>query len=151
MADDGGWAFAAVGLALLAAGGSFGFAADADAAPASTVLSTQIGLDVSLTRVQVLSVCADEGFWVSSDHGRLWVQIDTARESPYTVAEGDLVSFSGRVAAHDANFPGQVGVTAAGGGGARGPPGGPRGGGAGDLAAQGAHITIPVSGLAFNS
>jgi hypothetical protein len=137
VADDGVWALAAVGLALVAASGSFGFVSDADAAPASTVLATQVGLDVSLARVQVLSVPADEGFWVSSDHGRLWVQIDTARESPYTVAEGDVVSLSGRVVAHNPSFPGQVGVNS--------------GEGAGDLAAQGAHITIPLNGLAFNS
>ena len=137
MADDSVLALAAVGLALLVASGSVGFESDADAAPASTVLAPQVGQDVSLTRVQVLSVPADEGFWVNSDHGRLWVQIDTAQESPYTVAEGDLVSLSGRVVAHDPSFPGRVGVNG--------------GEGAGALAAQGAHITIPVNGLAFNS
>ena len=86
--------------------------------PVATVLTQQIGQQVSMNRMHVAAVPADEGFWVNSDHGRMWVQIDTAYESPYDVDAGDTVSLSGRVVAHDPDFPGQVGVTNA----ARVPP-----------------------------
>lgn len=133
MADsDGLWILAAVGLALVAAHGSIG---TADAAPVSTVLTQQVGQPVTMNGMHVASVPADEGFWVDSDHGRMWVQIDTVRESPYDVDAGDVVSFSGQVVAHGQSFPGQVGVTG--------------GEGAADLAAAGAHITIPLNALAF--
>jgi hypothetical protein len=133
MADgDGLWALAALGLALVAARGSIG---TADAAPVSTMLTQQVGQHVTMNSMHVASVPADEGFWVDSDHGRMWVQIDTVRESPYDVDAGDVVSFSGQVVAHDQNFPAQVGVTS--------------GEGAAGLAAAGAHITIPVNALGF--
>ena len=135
MADsDGLWALAAVGLALVAAQGSLG---TADAAPVATVLTQQIGQQVSMNRMHVAEVPADEGFWVDSDHGRMWVQIDTVPESPYDVDADDVVSFSGVVVAHDSNFPTQVGVTSA--------------EGAADLAAAGAHIVIPVNALTFGN
>ena len=135
MADsDGLWALAAVGLALVAAQGSFG---TADAAPVATVLTQQVGQQVAMNRMHVASVPADEGFWVDSDHGRMWVQIDTAYESPYDVDEGDTVSFNGQVVAHNQGFPGEVGVTSA--------------EGSADLTAAGAHILIPLNALTFDN
>lgn len=135
MADsDGLWAVAALGLALVAAHGSI---AGADTTPVASVLRQQVGQPMTLNSMYVTSVPADEGFWVDSDHGRMWVQIDTVAESPYDVDAGDTVSFSGRVVAHGSDFPAQVGVTGA--------------EGAGDLAGAGAHISIPVNGLAFVS
>jgi hypothetical protein len=135
MADgDGLWALAALGLALVAAYGSVG---TADAAPVSTVLAQQVGQNVSMNAMHVDSDPADEGFWVDSDHGRMWVQIDTVRESPYDVDADDVVSFSGVVVAHDSTFPARVGVTSS--------------EGAADLAAAGAHIVIPVNALTFGN
>ena len=80
---------------------------------------------------------ADEGFWVNSDHGRVWVQIATVSESPYDVDAGDTVSFTGQVVAHNQNFPARVGVTSA--------------EGAADLTTAGAHVAIKVNALAFTS
>ena len=84
-------------------------AAGADAAAALGGLS---GQPVTGTAVRVLSVPADEGFWVgSSDQDRVWVQLTgEAGESPYQVEEGDVVDFSAAVVAHDPSFAGQVGV-----------------------------------------
>lgn len=135
MADgDALWALGAVGLALVAA---YGGAGTADAAPVSTVLTQQVGQRVEMNAMHVASDPADEGFWVDSDHGRMWVQIDTVPESPYDVDADDVVSFSGVVVAHDQNFPAQVGVTSA--------------EGAADLAAAGAHIVIPLNALTFGN
>jgi hypothetical protein len=130
--SDGLWALAALGLALVAARGSV---AGADTTPVATVLRQQIGQPITMNNLYVSSVPADEGFWVDSDHGRMWVQIETAIESPYDVDAGDTVNFSGRVVAHGPEFPAQVGVTS--------------GEGATDLAGAGAHISIPLNGLAF--
>jgi hypothetical protein len=130
--SDGLWALAALGLALVAAQASV---AGAETTPVSSVLRQQIGQPVTMNGMYVTSVPADEGFWVDSDHGRMWVQIETVTESPYDVDAGDTMSFSGRVVAHGPEFPGQVGVTSA--------------EGAAGLAGAGAHINIPVDGLAF--
>ncbi|MCZ2828151.1 hypothetical protein O2W14_04785 [Modestobacter sp. VKM Ac-2986] len=84
-------------------------AAPADPAP---VLGQVAGQQVTATAVQVLSVPADEGFWVgSSDAQRVWVQLaGAAGESPYQVRQGDRVDFTGTVTAHDGQFPATVGV-----------------------------------------
>lgn len=59
--------------------------------------------------VTVLSVPADEGFWIgTSDTDRVWVQLIGAGESPYVVRPGDTVSFDGVVVAHGADFPARV-------------------------------------------
>ena len=83
------------------------------AAPdAAGALSGVTGQPVTATGVRVLSVPADEGFWIgTSDTQRVWVQLTgEAGESPYQVQEGDLVDFEGTVVAHDAGFAPQVGV-----------------------------------------
>jgi hypothetical protein len=135
MPSSGGWwALAALGLALVAAQSSV---AAADTMPVSGVLRQQVGQTVTMTGMHVSSVPADEGFWVDSDHGRMWVQIETVTESPYDVDSGDTVSFRGRVVANGPDFPAQVGVTG--------------GEGSTDLAGAGAHISIPVDALTFVS
>jgi hypothetical protein len=83
------------------------------AAPdAAGALAGVTGQPVTATGVRVLSVPADEGFWVgASDTQRVWVQLTgDAGESPYQVQEGDAVDFEGTVVAHDAAFAQQVGV-----------------------------------------
>lgn len=67
----------------------------------------------------MLSVPADEGFWVgSSATDRVWVQLTgSAGESPVTVKAGNRISFStGKVVANPAGFAAKVGVDAAEGG-----------------------------------
>ncbi len=128
-------ALAAVAVGLFAARGGFA-SADTGANNASTAINQQVGQRVTMSSVQVQSVPADEGFWVDSDHGQVWVQIDTRRESPYTVSRGERVSFTGSVVSHGGDFPARVGVTGS--------------EGAAALASQGAHITVPVNGIAFD-
>jgi hypothetical protein len=78
----------------------------------TAALGALAGQPVTGTGVQVLSVPADEGFWVgTSDQQRVWVQLTgEAGESPYQVTEGDTVDFEGTVVAHDEAFAGEVGV-----------------------------------------
>jgi hypothetical protein len=67
------------------------------------------------TGARVLTVPADEGFWLSTGGSdRVWVQL-TGRppESPYTVLPGDWVSFTGRITPNGAGFARRVGVTRA--------------------------------------
>ena len=142
MADsDVGWGFAVLGIVLLVAHGpsSPGTATSTGPAssgvPASTQIGSEIGRTVSMNSVRVDAVPADEGFWVDSDTGRVWVQIETSTESPYTVRAGERVSFTGTVVPNGSNFPTVIGLTAA--------------EGAVDLRAQGAHISIGVNALKF--
>ena len=137
MADDGLGALGvlgAIGLALVAAYGSF--PSSADASPASSVLYQQVGPHLPMPAMHVVSVTADEGFWIETDHGRAWVQIATRHESSYVVNAGDVVNFSGEVVAHGPDFAREVGVTSS--------------EGAADLTAQGAHIVVPVNALTFD-
>jgi len=88
--------------------------------------------------VTVLSVPADEGFWIgTSDADRVWVQLIGPGESPYVVRPGDTVSFDGVVVAHGADFPGRVGVG--------------RDEGADRLADQDAHIEVAMDELSFDN
>lgn len=66
------------------------------------------GRRVSAFGLTVTSVDANEGFWVQRGDRRAWVQLETTTESPYTVKVGDTVSLSGRVLAHDPDFPSQI-------------------------------------------
>jgi hypothetical protein len=111
-------------------------AAPADPTP---VLAQVTGQQVTGTAVQVLSVPADEGFWVgSSDAQRVWVQLaGAAGESPYQVRQGDRVDFTGTVAAHDGSFPATVGVDDA--------------EGASQLAAQGQHVEADRASVQLSS
>ena len=111
-------------------------ASGADAASALGGLADQ---SVTGSGVQVLSVPADEGFWVgTSDEQRLWVQLTgEAGESPYQVQEGDTVDFEGTVVAHDGGFAEQVGLAAA--------------DGAAQLTEQATHLEVPKSGVSLVS
>lgn len=83
----------------------------AGSADPATALAALSGQPVTATAVQVLSVPADEGFWVgTSDADRIWVQLTGSGESGYQVAAGDTVDFTGTLIAHDATFAGTVGV-----------------------------------------
>lgn len=132
--SSGLWAIAAVGAALIAAQGGIG---GTGVAAASTVLAQRVGQQMTLNGVRVTSVPADEGFWVDTDLGSVWVQIDTVRESPYEVDPGDVVNVTGTVLRHGQDFPAQVGVTALEGG--------------SELAAAGAHLEIPLNGITFTA
>lgn len=107
-----------------------------DAAAALGALS---GETATATAVQVLSVPADEGFWVgTSDSQRVWVQLTgEVGESPYQVTEGDTVDFEGAVVAHDEAFAAEVGVDDA--------------EGAAQLTAQAAHIEVAKSAVVLSS
>ena len=65
-------------------------------------------------RIRVLSVPADEGFWVGTDDDdRVWVQLTgLPPESPYTVRAGDAVDFSARIRPNGRGFARRVGVDA---------------------------------------
>ena len=102
---------------------------------AATALAEFAGQPATATGVQVLSVPADEGFWVgSSDTERVWVQLTGgAGESPYQVQEGDTVDFEGTVVAHDEAFAAEVGVDEA--------------NGAAQLTEQGHHLEVAKSAV----
>ena len=106
--------------------------AQSDAATAFGALSGQA---VTGTGVQVLSVPADEGFWVgTSAQQRVWVQLTgEAGESPYQVTEGDTVDFEGAVVAHDQSFAASVGVDEA--------------SGAAQLTSQASHLEVAKSAV----
>ena len=105
---------------------------------AAAALGGVAGETATATGVQVLSVPADEGFWVgASETDRVWVQLTgEAGESPYQVQEGDAVDFEGTVVAHDQAFAGEVGVDEA--------------AGAGQLTEQGHHLEVAKSGVTLS-
>lgn len=109
--------------------------ADASAAPGGA-LAAQVGERVTLSGARVRSVPADEGFWVDRGGDRVWVQIATTRESPYTVRRGDRVTLTGEVVSHRSDFPARVGVVSA--------------EGASDLAGQAAHISVGLNGISID-
>ena len=106
---------------------------------AGTALGGLADQPVTATGARVLSVPADEGFWLgSSDAERVWVQLTgEAGESPYQVREGDLVDLEGTVAPHGAGFPAEVGVDDA--------------EGAQQLAEQAAHLTVTKSSVRLSA
>ena len=129
---------AGAGGQILTAGGEsvLDLAVRPDAAAALGGLSGQA---VTGTGVQVLSVPADEGFWVgTSDQQRVWIQLTgEAGESPYQVTEGDTIDFEGAVVAHEEAFAGEVGVDEA--------------EGAAQLSSQAAHLEVAKSAIALSS
>lgn len=129
-ATGGGQVVTADGRSVLA------LAAGTDAASA---LGGLTGQPVTATGARVLSVPADEGFWLgTSETERVWVQLTgEAGESPYQVQEGDLVDFEGTVEAHDGAFAEQSGVDDA--------------EGAQQLADQAAHLTVAKSAVRLSA
>jgi len=93
------------------------------------------GQDVAAQGVRVQHVAADEGFWVDLVGGRVWVTLAGPGESPYTVRDGDLISFRGKVIAHNADYPNGLGMCSQGDYDA--------------LAAQATHIDVPMNSLSF--
>ncbi|MFI5953759.1 hypothetical protein [Cryptosporangium sp. NPDC051539] len=97
-------------------------------------LRSYLGRDAEAQQVLVLSVPADEGFWVGSGPlDRIWVQISGAGESPLVVRSGQHVSFTGTVVAHDSGFAARAGVTML--------------EGASRLTSEGAHLRVPRSSV----
>ena len=86
---------------------------------------------------RVLTVPADEGFWISTGGSdRVFVQLTgMPPESPYTVLPGDEVSFSGQIAANGNDFAHRVGVTQA--------------EGSATLTAQRQHVNVTKRGLSL--
>lgn len=152
MADRGG-GISGVFLGALAAVLTFGFVSCSDGPgvmPAaatgsltaggviitnSAQMATMPGEDVAAMGVRVQHVAADEGFWVDLVGGRVWVQLITPGESPYLVRDGDIISFRGRVVAHNDAFPNGLGMCTP--------------ADAAALAAEDTHIDVPVNALAF--
>lgn len=92
------------------------------------------GRRVVARSVPILSVPADEGFWIGSDAAhRVWVQIATRGESPVRVVAGHRISFRGRLVRHGAGFAVQAGVG--------------RAAGAQQLTALAVHVTVSASAL----
>lgn len=95
-------------------------------------LRDHVGQQVVVDGAEVESVPADEGFWVDAGGDRVWVQVDTAGESPYTVTDGQRVAFSGLVVAHDDDFARRPDFPAS---------------DAEELTEAGAHVEVDVSDL----
>jgi hypothetical protein len=71
-------------------------------------MTNYVGRRVQAFGLQVMSVDADEGFWVSKDGRTAWIQLQTSTESPYTVRPGDVVSLNGIVLPHDPQYPSRL-------------------------------------------
>ena len=96
-----------------------------------TSLAAHIGQPVRADQVLVLSVDADEGFWVGTDAAhRVWVQMQSRTESAQTIRPGQRVSFVGTMVGNSAGFASSTGVTPA--------------GGAAQLTDQAAHVAVPA-------
>ncbi len=82
--------------------------------------------------VPILSVPADEGFWIGfDDEHRIWVELTGGGESAVHVVAGRRASFRGQLSVHGAGFAVQEGVTAEAGG--------------LQLRTMGAHLTVNAS------
>ena len=124
---------AAGGTGVLTANGTPLLPLDTVAGPDSS-LTGFVGQPAAGSGVTVVSVPADEGFWVgTSETDRVWVQLTGTGESGYVVTQGDRVEFTGSVVAHDPRYAEQMGVDPA--------------EGAEQLTAQGAHLEVPKSEL----
>ncbi len=100
-------------------------------------MTDYVGRRVQAFGLEVTSVDADEGFWVAKDGRTAWIQILTPSESPYTVKPGQIVSLSGSVYPHDAQWPSQIFFCP------------DRQASAGRLAGVPTHIAIKVDSLSF--
>ena len=93
-------------------------------------LREHVGDRVVADGVEVDAVPADEGFWVDAGGDRVWVQVDTAGESPFAVQEGQRLDLTGTVVAHGTDFVQQPDFPAA---------------DAEELADAGAHVEVDVA------
>jgi hypothetical protein len=80
--------------------------------PVGGDLMALAGRRVTARGVRVLSVPADEGFWVGDGpSARVWVQLSASGESPVRIRAGQRLSFVGEVVRHDQDFARRVGAT----------------------------------------
>jgi hypothetical protein len=86
----------------------------AGAAGPSGELTALVGRPVAAQGVAVESVPSDEGFWIgTSPTDRVFVQLTVPPgESPFQVQPGQLVAFTGTLAANAPGYTEQAGVTA---------------------------------------
>ena len=98
--------------------------------PVPANLAAMSGERVRALSVPVLSVPADEGFWIGdAQRGQIWVELTrTGAESPVKVRPHDEVSFTATVATHSEGFARREGVSAH--------------EGAALLSTQGAHLSV---------
>lgn len=81
------------------------------AATATTTAKVPVRSDLVSVHARVLSVPADEGFWIADrPAGRLWVQMTGAGESPQQIRVGEVVTFVGRRVAHRPGFARSMGL-----------------------------------------
>jgi hypothetical protein len=98
-------------------------------------MTQMAGEEVAAQGVRVDHVAADEGFWLDLVGGRVWVELIGSGESPYTVRDGDVVSFKGRIVPHGPTYPAPLGMCSQADYDA--------------LSAQPSHIEVPYDALAF--
>jgi len=79
--------------------------------PVADDLVALVGQRVTARGVRLLSVPADEGFWIGDHDGRVWVQLSTSGESPVRIRAGQRLFFVGDVVRHDDEFARRVGAT----------------------------------------
>jgi RNA polymerase sigma factor (sigma-70 family) len=102
--------------------------------PVAGDLDELAGQPVRARGVRVLSVPADEGFWVGDGPGRrVWVQLRTRGESPESIRPGQRLTFTGTVVPNDPGFLRRVGLSNA--------------DGVRDLTQQGAHVEVGAGDL----
>lgn len=95
------------------------------------------GQEVAAQGVRVAHVAADEGFWLDLVGGRVWVTLIGQGESPYTVRDGDVVSFQGQIVSHGPSYPAPLGMCSQADYDA--------------LSAQSSHIEVPFDSLSFGT
>ena len=59
----------------------------------------------------VQAVPANEGFWAGCGTGRLWVQLEGASESPFSVRPGQRLALRGVIQVNPASFPASIGLS----------------------------------------
>jgi RNA polymerase sigma factor (sigma-70 family) len=75
-------------------------------------LASAAGRDVCLSGVLVVSVPADEGFWVRTEDGaEAWVQLQLRGESPPDIDAGQRVNVRGTLVRHGSDYADAAGVT----------------------------------------
>ncbi|MDQ2755088.1 MAG: sigma-70 family RNA polymerase sigma factor [Actinomycetota bacterium] len=79
--------------------------------PEPGILKSVAGKDAHADRVPVISVPADEGFWVGHGAARIWVQFSPGTESPQRITAGQTLSFTGVVTANTPQFLALVALT----------------------------------------
>lgn len=105
-----------------------------DRLPPASGADASAGTQACMSDVEVVSVPANEGFWVrTADGSRAWVQLSVRSESDRRIRAGQRVTLKGTLVRHGADFPASVGVNA--------------GEGAAELARQGLHVRVEPTDL----